>query len=176
MNEVREILHEEQIAFELDSEGGVHPLVDQAFSASYVSAIAVLGTERYTAVRLKMENIDAALMRIPPDGVDACRQVFGAAEILFKLMYPRADRLASDRIKQHLKQDIDQLLSSDPTEQRVAHRVVDSFMDYVEAMHNYRHEQGKSEPHQPSASTAVLLVSQGMSFVRWLAELDRLKA
>jgi hypothetical protein len=49
---------------------------------------------------------------------------------------------------------------------------VDAFRDWVDAAHFYRHEAGREAVAQPPLSLAILLISAGASFLRWLAEFD----
>jgi len=37
----------------------------------------------------------------------------------------------------------------------------------------YRHEEGSEERNQPAEELAIVLVAEGLSFVRWLAAMDR---
>ena len=53
-----------------------------------------------------------------------------------------------------------------------AEHTIKSFGEWVEGCHSYRHGQDKPEPNQPPVDYAVLLVSQGLSFMRWLAGFD----
>jgi hypothetical protein len=51
-------------------------------------------------------------------------------------------------------------------------RWLEGFVDWVNGAHQYRHGQGVEVPDNPSIGTAVLSVSLGSSYARWLAELD----
>jgi hypothetical protein len=55
---------------------------------------------------------------------------------------------------------------------RAAMKQLASFKDWVDASHNYRHEQGSEEPVQPPIDLAVLAVSNGAAYIRWLVALD----
>jgi hypothetical protein len=46
------------------------------------------------------------------------------------------------------------------------------FADWVDACHNYRHEDGIEEPSQPPIELAVELIGVGGSFLRWLIWMD----
>jgi hypothetical protein len=41
---------------------------------------------------------------------------------------------------------------------------------WVEAAHHYRHGQGEHEPVAPSEDTAVLILSTGSAYLRFLAQ------
>ena len=61
-----------------------------------------------------------------------------------------------------------------PTQQSANAKLLESYKHWINAAHFYRHEEGGEEPSQPSEDLAILMVSQGLSFVRWLAGIDRL--
>lgn len=169
---VARILAEENLAYEVDDLGGVHPLIDAAFSASKQSAISGLAGARYQATADCIENMDSFLLQDPPDYIGAIRQIFGSCENLFKLMYgvPRLDaRSAAEK----LGKDQQTMYAGHPTLQSVSSKTLEGFKNWINAAHFYRHEQGIEEPSQPAEEVAVLLISQGLSYVRWLAHLDR---
>ena len=92
----RKILMEENLAYQIDSDGTIHPLIDAAFKSGRQSAISVLDGKRYEATAACIEAIDVHLLQDPPDYKGAIRSAFGANENLFKLMYqmPRLDAKA----------------------------------------------------------------------------------
>ncbi|MGC9420150.1 MAG: hypothetical protein ACP5EN_14400 [Rhodovulum sp.] len=170
--EARRILKEENLAYEIDEIGGVHPLVDATFSAAMESAISGMDNPRYAASAECVNRIDGYLLQDPQDFIGAIRAVFGACENTFKLMYgvPRLDaRTAGERIGG----DQQRLYTEHPTLQAASAKTLEAFKQWVNAAHFYRHEQGVEEPNQPAPEVAILLVSQGLSFVRWLTALDQ---
>lgn len=172
LDEARRILKEENLAYEIDEVGGVHPLVDATFSAAIRSAISGLDDPRYAASAECISRVDGCLLQNPQDFIGAIRAVFGACENTFKLMYcvPRLDaKTAGERIGR----DQQSLYDGYPTSQQASAKTLEGFKQWVNAAHFYRHEQGVEEPNQPVAELAILLVSQGLSFVRWLTVLDR---
>jgi hypothetical protein len=169
---LRRIFKEENLAFEIDDLGGVHPLVDTAFNSLRLSSIAALSEERYSATAQNVEAIDFYLLQEPADYIGAIRSTFGANENLFKLMY-KVPRLDSRTAGEKLGRDLQALYSDHPTLQSAAAKSLESFKDWINAAHFYRHEQGIETPNQPTEEAAILLVSQGLSFVRWLAQIDR---
>ncbi|MEO1463722.1 MAG: hypothetical protein AAFU82_15700 [Pseudomonadota bacterium] len=169
----RRIFKEENLGYTIDEEGGVHPLVDSAFTATHSAAIAALSGERHKATLDAVAKVDVCLLQDPPDYREAIRASFAANENLFKLMYsvPRLDaRSAGDKIGTSLQS----LYDGHPTQQSANAKLLESYKDWINAAHFYRHEEGVEEPSQPSEDLAILMVSQGLSFVRWLAGIDRL--
>jgi hypothetical protein len=50
--------------------------------------------------------------------------------------------------------------------------MLNSFADWVNAAHQYRHAEGVEQPAPPPLKLAVLSVSSSAAFLRWLAEVD----
>jgi len=174
VEEIRRFFKEEHLAYEIDSEGGVHPLIDTAFSSNQGSAIQVLSGDRHKATRGYIEGIDPCLLSDPCDYRGAIRLAFGACENLFKIMYG-SHRLDAKTAGEEITKDQQRLYSDHPTLQRSSSKQLSAFKSWIDAAHFYRHEEGVAEPNQPSAEFGVLMISQGISFVRWLAELDKLR-
>src|SRR5215468_10536613 len=63
---VRQILAEENLAYEIDDVGGVHPRVDREFQRNIASALAGLETERHLDVRTMLERATSNLSADPP--------------------------------------------------------------------------------------------------------------
>lgn len=172
LEETRRIFKEENLAYEIDDLGGVHPFIDGSFSATAQSAILALSGERYSATADCVNGIDDCLLQDPSDYIGAIRRVFGASENLFKLMFsvPRLDaRTVGDKLGKQQQA----LYSAHPTLQSASAKTLEGFKDWINAAHFYRHEQGVQSPNQPTEEFAILLISQGLSYVRWLAQMDQ---
>ena len=172
LQEAQRIFREENLAYEIDEAGGIHPLIDTVFSAAIDSAIVGLDDPRYTASLECVSRIDHFLLKDPQDYIGAIRSVFGACENTFKLMY-QVPRLDSKSAGENISRDQQSLYEGHPSMQGAGAKVLESFKDWINAAHFYRHEQGVEEPSQPAPELGILLVSQGLSFVRWLAALDK---
>jgi hypothetical protein len=168
---VNRIFSEEAAPYRADSDAGIHPMIDASFSALQTAAIQGMNGARYAAERQSIENADRALLQSPPDMTQAIRHVFNASENLFKKLFQKSPRLASDQIDQYLRPHLDAKLAETPA-RVAAQKELESFKRWVEAAHFYRHEQGRPEPHQPPEDIGVLLISQGLSFTRWLVAID----
>lgn len=172
-NEVARIMREENCSYRLDEHAGVHYTVDGEFERNRVSTVGALSEPRYSAALAAFEATFPALDQIPPDAKTAVRQVFFAAENLFKLMFPAATLLGGTDAERLLPSRIDPLYDRDASARAAAHRMIASFKAWITAVHQHRHEPGEEEPVQPPLTLAVLLISQGTSYVRWLAEVDQ---
>jgi hypothetical protein len=84
------------VHYEVDRLGGVHYKHDQAFREQVSAAIASLQPARYTNARAEFERARTEMLKPVPDGKQAVRSVFSAAEGLFKLTFPGQQRLTSD--------------------------------------------------------------------------------
>jgi hypothetical protein len=172
IKESNRIFSEENLCYEVDSAGGVHFRVDAEFAANTNAAIAALGDTRYANAREQFESAMAALSKADIDSKQGIRGLFYAAECVFKLMYDRP-RLAAGDVTKSLKPTVQGLFGADPTALKAANKSVEAFADWVDACHNYRHEQGVEEPLQPPIDLAVQLISVGSGFLRWLVNLDQ---
>jgi len=171
---VGRVFQEENVGYRVDDQGGVHFAVDAEFEHNVASSLAALGSSRYNGVLAAFQVAQEAFDQTPPNGKDAMRSAFEAVEILFRLIFPKAPRLASDQIKAHLEPHVQAHLSEDKTAARATMKVLASFSDWVDGVHFYRHGQGEVEPTQPPLSLAVLTVSTAASYLRWLAEFDEM--
>ena len=172
VNTVRQVFAEEHMAYRIDDDGVVHPLVDQAFEAARVSVIGALGGETFNAARAHFENAIAALEEDPPDTRGAVRDCFDAAENLFKLLTGNGQDLTQSNVTATLKPIVDRLHGGlAKATQSHAGRMLSSFADWANAGHPYRHAQGDTEIQAPTVALAVLYLSTGAGFIRWLAHM-----
>jgi hypothetical protein len=168
---VREIFNEENLAYEIDKDGSVHPRVDREFQRNLVSAVVGLQSERYEKVRELIDSSSTNLSADPPNYRQAWRATLSAAEVLFGLMFPYA-RLTADEIERRLQPLVERAYEGDPTAQKAAKEMVAGFERWVDASQIYRHQPGAAETAQPPADLAILSISYGTSLMRWLAGLD----
>lgn len=166
------IFREEHLGYRVDDEGIVHFAVDEDFERNRVTTLNDLGATRYAAARQEFEEAFNALRGAPPNGKAAIRGVFTAVETLFKLMFPKAPRLGGAEIRTHLKPVVARTYAGDATAGRSTDKTAESFVNWVDAAHFYRHAQGEEEPTEPPLETTVLLISQGSAFLRWLMTVD----
>jgi hypothetical protein len=171
--EARRIFSEERLAYEIDDSGIVHPAVDKEFQRNRQATVAGLQMPRYANSLAAFERISNELAVQPPNGKEAWRAVFTAVEGLFKLMFPSATRLNAAAVKANLKGIVQNLHLGDAVAQRAADKLVAAFEDWVDASHNYRHEAGSEEFVQPPIDLAVLAISNGTAFLRWLIAIDQ---
>lgn len=170
---VQRIFSEEGLAYEIDAKGGVHPAVDVAFQRNRQTAVAGLQSPRYQNALQSFERISSELAQQPPNGKEAIRAIWSAVEGLFRLMFPKAAQLNAGEVADKLAPIIQTAFAQDATAIRAANKLLNSFKNWVDACHNYRHEPGTQEPAQPPLELAIITISQGTSFLRWLISLDQ---
>jgi len=172
IGETARIFREENVSYRIDALAGVHLSVDIEFEANRQATIATLTGSRYANVLDSIEKAHSRLTEIPPNGKDAVRTVFAAAEGLFKLMFHKETRLTASAARRQLLPVVQRIYAGDPPALTSASKMVASFSEWVDGAHPYRHEYGSEEVAQPPLELAVNLLSLGITNVRWLAELD----
>lgn len=168
---IERIFLEEHVGYELDAALGIHPRIDQAFSAAKASAVKGLSSEKYGPARNYIDEIDKCLLSNPIDGTGAIRNVYWAVENVGNQLLGTRE-LQGNALK-GLQALLTKLSSNDEHLKAANATIVKSFGGWISSCHNYRHEKGSPEPHQPPPDLAILLVNQGLGFVRWLASLRR---
>jgi hypothetical protein len=169
---VQRILSEENVHYRVDDRGGVHFYFDQEFSHNHAATIAALQPARYANTLRTFEGSLTALSKVPPDGKVAIRETFAAIEGLFKLMFPHFARLGTKETKKQLETELQARNANDAAALRSSLKMLNSFAEWIDAAHFYRHEQGSEEIAQPPLELAVYIVSTGASHLRWLTGLD----
>lgn len=167
---IRQIMAEENLAYEIDDVGGVHPRIDSEFQRNVASALAGLEAERYRNVRDLLERASANLSTNPPNYRQAWRATLSAMEATFALMFPQV-RFTNEQIERHLAPVVERTYHGDPTSQKAAMRMLTCLLEWVEASRSFRHHPGASDCSQPPPDVAILSISCGASLVRWLAGL-----
>ncbi|PRY91715.1 hypothetical protein [Donghicola tyrosinivorans] len=169
---VRRIFSETNLAYEIDDLGGVHPLIDAAFSKGVASAIRSLDEPRYAATARLVKRIDSCLLDESLDYVGGVRAIFGACENLFKLMFD-VPRLDAKSVCQKLQPSVQSLYATRKAELGPNMKMLNSFQQWIDSAHFFRHEPGHETVETTSAELGQLLISQGLGYVRWLAQIDK---
>lgn len=168
---VGRVFDEEGLHFRIDTLGGIHYRVDEQLERQIASTLLGLGAERFKSVRTEIDKSVEAIQQAQTDGKTAVQRIFEAAEILYRIALPQRTRMTRSNALQDMPAISDAAYASNPIARASAEDMKKSFGEWIEACHHYRHGQGQPEPNQPPIGLAVLLVSQGLGFIRWLAEL-----
>lgn len=166
---VERVFREERVGYRVDEQCGVHYFVDEEFERNRVATLAGLDNPLLANARQAYEDAFRHLDSTPRDTKAAVRSIFEAAEILAKRVMPEAQRLNGKIIEGPLRAKCLAALGGDETEQKSLAKVFDSFGDWVDAMHLYRHGQDGHEPVAPSEDLAVHAISTGSAYIRLLA-------
>lgn len=168
---VQEIFSQQNSSYRLDADGTVHFREDAAMEALSISVVATLNLPRYANVARHLTVGLQHLDHTPIEFAAAIRGVFLATEELFKTMYA-APRLTGQFVDQYLRPAVSGLAANNPPAAKAAGSTVESFKDWVQACHNYRHAEGEPNPQDPPHWLAISMVTEGINFVRWLASID----
>lgn len=168
---VKKIFAEENLAYEIDEVGGVHPAVDSEFQRNRASTVAALRSDRHDNVRELFEGVAKYLNADPPNYMKAWRAMFSSLEALFALMFPYV-RLTAEDVERRLRPVAQRAYDGDAAAQKAVQSMVAALREWVEASDIYRHQPGAEEPAEPPADVAILAISSGASLLRWLAGLD----
>lgn len=165
---VTKVFKEENVGYRLDKEGGVHFFIDEEFERNRSSLIAGVGTQ--PAVKEAFEKSYSFLDQDPPDTASSVKSIFEALEILYKHIVDAKDkdRLNSHGIQKLLKPILQKSLADNQIGSTAADHLMDGLCDWVDAGHMYRHGQKVEEPLPPPLDFAVLFISQGACYVRYL--------
>lgn len=171
--EVENAFRTENLSYRVDSKGGVHRTVDAEFDRNKTSAIGCLDDPRYGAVRAALQASFEKLEKSSPDGKGAARDMFEAAETLTKIMCDTGEALDTGFVEKRLKPLVQKLYGDDPRDNSTAARLLSSFSDWVNAAHPYRHGHNAEIPLSLPVDMAIMLMSEGAAFIRWLAAIDQ---
>jgi hypothetical protein len=141
---IERIFAEENVHYRVDRKGGVHFHPDHEFARVVAAAISALQPRRYANSLDAFEKGVSALRDASPDGKGGIRGIFTAIEGLFALMLPEVQRLASGEASR-LRPSIAKAYHGDRRAQEAAKEMLQSFTDWIDAAHHYRHEEGKPD-------------------------------
>lgn len=168
---VQKAISEENLGYRLDNKCGVHYFVDEEFERNRFSTLSYLENPRYNASRDAYDMAYQYLDNDPVDTKGAVRSIFESIEILVKQMVSTKN-LNKWIIENTLKEKCLMVYANDETAKKVISQMFDSFAQWVDAIHNYRHGQPDMEPVAPPLNVAVYIISSGTSFLRWLIEIN----
>ncbi len=168
---VQRVFHEENLGYRIDSKGGVHYVVDEEFERNRVSAIAALASPKYAAVAASLE---LAFSQVDTENVNtktAVREIFDSMETLVKVLTNSNKNLDEKMVHKELGDLLRKL--PEYTEHSGASTIskfIESLCDWVNAAHPYRHGQKTEKLVAPSMASAVLFLSTGAAYIRWLVD------
>src|SRR5262249_34753469 len=161
------IFADENLAYDIDNVGGVHPRIDREFQRNLASAVAGLEPDRHHGVRNELAGGEKNFSAVPPNYQQALRAIVSAGGGTFWTMFPYAV-LTGEEIERRLLPLVERCYDGDPAAQKAAQSLVVAFKAWCEASRLYRHQPGSANSSIPPPDVAVFLVSSGASLLRWL--------
>ncbi len=161
---------DEQMGFRIDANGVMHFAVDEVFEGERVAALAVLDNPVMAAARQAYESVFRQLDHHPPDTLAAVRAMFEAVEIVAKQLCPPHKNLHANLCRTELQQRCLAVIGGDVVETRVWEGIFRGMVEWVSALHNYRHGQPETTA-APTNALAVYVVSSGTAYLRLLADI-----
>lgn len=169
---IETVFEEEQLAYRIDDQGGIHPHVDAEFEMQRISTIEALSAKRYSATRVKFESAHAALKE--KDNKTAIWHCFEAVENLFRLIAEgKGPALSGVVVKEKLLPIIASQNPEDASMQRAANQIVKSLAEWIDGAHNFRHAQGEEVTTIPPVEITVTYLGLSAGFLHWLTDLDQ---
>lgn len=172
-NFVSNVFKEGNVEYRLDEECGVHFFIDEEFERNKSAVIACLSESNQQAVLEAFKKSYSFLDEKIPDTASSIKLIFEAIEILYKHIVNATgkDRLNSSGVRDKLKPLLLETLKDNSVAQTACGHMLDSLSDWIEAGHMYRHGQKNKEPLPPPLDFAVLYISQGAGYIRYLLPL-----
>lgn len=160
---------EENLSYSLDAAGGVHFVVDSQFERDRATTLAGLVGAKYESVRHSFENAFDDLDKSPANTQGAVRSIFDSLENLIKLWFPdRVSRLGASEVEKFLKPVV--LANRSGADRDSANLLLNSFVQWINAAHQYRHAGGTEHIAPPPIDTTIVFLSTGAAFLRWLID------
>lgn len=169
LDHVRRVFREHHLAYDVDAQGGVHPIVDQQFMNDANAAIRALANTKYSSALHDLNTAQTELAKVDRNFKTALCHIFQAVESLAKKLTGAA-RLTANEAK-----DIGRTAAQlEPLEanRNATNQLGQSFASWVNAIQEFRHAQEAPSSNQPSERLAIAMISQGYGWLRWLIDID----
>ncbi|UVK39842.1 hypothetical protein LHFGNBLO_001253 [Mesorhizobium sp. AR10] len=173
VKEVQAIFDEEHLNYRMAPEGGIHPRVDDLFEQDRSTTIAGLEDPRFVAARVALQKAFAHLKTNHPSGKGLIREVFEATESTYLVVIanPKVNNLNERSIENDLKPKLLARYASYTDAGDKVERLLTQFKHWTKTAHPFRHGTAEEQEHEAPIDIAVLMTSEGMAFIRYLAAL-----
>jgi hypothetical protein len=170
---------EEGLAYMMGEKGEIKYRPDQEFETNRLLTLKSLGNNEFKAVA---EAFTIAFREFQTDmnkSKSALRYIFEANEILFKkvskpeYVFDQLNAANIEKLKDHLLSKV--LTHLDETARKATVKLFESYKKWTEAIHPYRHGQDVELYDNPPIDLAILALSNGASYIRWLASIAQIK-
>ena len=168
VSEANRIFREENVFYQIDEKGGVHPSPDEEFERNYQSTLQSLGNKRYESA---LNHFNAAHKNLLDQKYDyAIREIFLAAESLAKLI-TESDKLSEALCRKDLKDKASEVFGDNDHAKKITDAIMDGYTRQIKGYHDFRHAQ--STDNNASVELAILAVSNFTAFIRFLVDVDQ---
>lgn len=171
---------EEGLAYVMNQQGEIRFRPDEEFERNRIMTLKSLTENNFSTA---LEAYNHAYNEFQSDvqkGKSAIRYIFEANEILFKkLAKPKHtfDQLNSRNIEPIKKFILDNIVDHlDNTAKLALNKFFESYKDWVDGMHPYRHGHDLASYDNPPVDITIYALSSGASYLRLLAAMVKMKA
>ncbi|MBX2833707.1 MAG: hypothetical protein KTR28_01915 [Micavibrio sp.] len=169
---VERVFREQGTEYSIDSEGDVYPYIDSEFSNSHHSTLISLDKQRYEQAKSIYLSAYSALRADKQNTRTAIKDIFESLETVSKLIDSKIQRLGNKEVSYNLT-NICAAKIQDEDEKTFIKEILKGFAKWVDAHHIYRHGQAKEQLTPPSLDSAILSLSIGSAYLRYLIEIDQ---
>ena len=173
---VNQCFLEENLYYTVDENGIVHFNPDEEFHCLKNTTLRILQEERYVSVAHEFRKVSKSLDLGPAHTKDAIGNLFKSIETLFRLLCNHGDikNLNSSAVAKYLPNIAKKAYQGEcTTTLAVVNQKIEEFKKWTDSAQPYRHGQATEVIDEPPLSLAVLIISTGASYLRWLAWLDQ---
>lgn len=173
---VKNCFQEEGMAYSVDDECCMRYTPDLEFEMSRDHTLAGLQDEEFRTVRKAFNLAFDDFQKNPKKNKSAIRHIFEAIEILFKKItrpkynFDQPNETNIEKSKQYILDKI--AYQIDDTEKKSLPKVFESFKNWTNSMHPYRHGQNTDDYDNPSDNLTILALSQGAAYLRFLISIS----
>lgn len=168
LKEVNEIYREEGMPYQVVG-NVVEPYIDEPFSHNQVTILKSLNSGHLEEVRSGVSGAYKNLRKTEIDTKAAVISMFGAMEVYLKLKF-HFSVLSVDEVKQSLLPKLKEMYGEDKAVLNSVNQMTLALCNWIEASQQFCLEQGPEKKGCPSMELAVLMVDQGVGYLRWLLD------
>jgi len=164
-----EIFIDAGLPYEINDTGSVGYRVDAEFARDINATICGLKQNNFKGANDKFIEGVSILYSLDGNNGTAIYTIFQSLENIFRIIFPNVSRLGTKEIKEQLKKSTLETIYEGRNINAMS-RIVIAFCEWVNACHQYRHADGKLEKSDVPLDVAVLIISNGSAYLRWLLD------
>ncbi len=168
VTETNRIFREENIHFQMDDKGIIHPSPDEEYERNRTSTLKALESNSYESSLSHFQNADRHLLEEKYD--TAIREIFLSAEAIAKKITNK-DTLNEALCRKNLCEAAVNALSSNEHSKTMIESMMNGYALQIKGYHQFRHAQETA--NNATQEIAVLAISNFTTFIRFLIEIDQ---